>query len=285
MGCFSSVEHNTKETYKILLIPTPTVVPEELKKDRSKPYSRHLVNATVGNKVVTLTVLTQVLPISQFDISAERLFYVKTDAMLVAINGDQPGDIDLMSKRIAEEIRLAKPRHLLEGVLIYLYAISPKEENCRYAEEIKNVAARELWNVKFIKTIENLESAISDITADLIYFGVNPREQSISQLSLHRDSELRVVDQQLENYIASKKVAQPQQSPSGQQLDASLHPRSSHLGQPGDIYSSGLHEDNTPPGHHVTNQRKSLFANDVEDDILLKKNLMNSQQVKDLRNI
>lgn len=257
MGCFKSIEHVPGETYKYLIVPSPSLVPDDLRFE-DKLYVRRQVNSTVGNKVVTLTVLTQGHPASKFDPVSQRLLYVRTDAFIILVSGDIEQDYKAVNSRIRLELDRAKVDHHLSHTPIYIYVISPKLDECKNASLIKELASREAWFIKFMPTIESLESEFDEVTAELSFTGIapNPLNDSMkSEIRLDRESEK--LDKDFDQYIINKRKVQDSRYNRTSGIEDPNHAENlgtSHLGGQGKFSPT----------------RPSIFE-DKDDDILMKK--------------
>ena len=257
MGCFKSIEHVPGETYKYLIVPSPSLVPEDFRFE-DKLYVRRQVNSTVGNKVVTLTVLTQGHPASKFESFVQRLLYVRTDAFIVLVSGDSEQDLKIVNTQIKEEISKAKVEHHLSHSPVYIYVISQKLEECKNALQIKELASREAWFIKFIPIIESLESEFDEVTAELSFTGISPNplnDSMKSEIRLDKDSER--LDRDFDQYLIAKRKAQDSRHNRVSGVEELNHPENlgtSHLGGQGKF----------------SPMRPSIFE-DKDDEILLKK--------------
>lgn len=257
MGCFKSIEHVPGETYKYLIVPSPSLVPEDLRFE-DKLYVRRQVNSTVGNKVITLTVLTQGHPASKFESFAQRLLYVRTDAFIILASGDNEQDFKVLNTRIKDEISNARVEHHLSHTPVYIYVISQKLEECKNALQTKELASREAWFIKFMPTIESLESEFDEVTAELSFTGIPPNPLNDSMKSEVRlDKESERLDRDFDQYIINKRKAQDSRHNRASRVDEPNHPEDlgmSHLGGQGKLSPI----------------RPSIFE-DRDDQILLKK--------------
>ena len=257
MGCFKSIEHVPGETYKYLIVPSPSLVPEDLRFE-DKLYVRRQINSTVGKKVVTLTVLTQGHPSSKFDIVAQRLLYVRTDAFIILVSGDLEQDYKVVNTRIRDEIGKAKVEHHLGHTPIYIYVISQKLEECKNASVTKDLASREAWFIKFMPTIESLEAEFDEVTAELSFTGIAPNPLNDSMKSEVRlDKESERLDRDFDQYIINKRRAQDSRNNRASGYEDQNYPENLGTSQ---IGGQGKFSPTRP----------SIFE-DKDDEILIKK--------------